>query len=249
MRGLAVDLVLVVGGEQERGHRAGGAGGRLDHVRHVALVGLRVEVVELLAASAAACCVEVVVGALGDALELVQAPREQELDVGRAGRVVRQLVGVVRPQPQHVGAGCRGRRTSRRRSGTSTRTTARSSAGGTKNSSSICSNSRVRKIQFCGVISLRKLLPTWAMPNGGFLRVGLQHVGEVDEHALRRLGAQVGVGAGALDRAGVGLEHQVELAGLGEAAVLRRSSGTCSGRRACRDGSAACSWCSRRAGR
>ena len=44
------------------------------------------------------------------------------------------------------------------------------SAGGTKNSISICSNSRVRKIQFCGVISLRKLLPTWAMPNGGFLR-------------------------------------------------------------------------------
>ena len=43
-------------------------------------------------------------------------------------------------------------------------------SGGTKNSSSICSNSRVRKIQFCGVISLRKLLPTWAMPNGGFLR-------------------------------------------------------------------------------
>ena len=45
------------------------------------------------------------------------------------------------------------------------------SAGGTKNSISICSNSRVRKIQFCGVISLRKDLPTWAMPNGGFLRV------------------------------------------------------------------------------
>ena len=45
------------------------------------------------------------------------------------------------------------------------------SAGGTKNSISICSNSRVRKIQFCGVISLRNALPTWAMPNGGFLRV------------------------------------------------------------------------------
>src|SRR5688572_2290303 len=47
------------------------------------------------------------------------------------------------------------------------------SAGGTKNSISICSNSRVRKIQFCGVISLRKLLPTCAIPNGGFLRVEL----------------------------------------------------------------------------
>ena len=45
------------------------------------------------------------------------------------------------------------------------------SAGGTKNSISICSNSRVRKMKLPGVISLRKLLPTWAMPNGGFLRL------------------------------------------------------------------------------
>ena len=42
--------------------------------------------------------------------------------------------------------------------------------GSTKNSISICSNSRVRKMKLPGVISLRKLLPTCAMPNGGFLR-------------------------------------------------------------------------------
>ena len=45
-----------------------------------------------------------------------------------------------------------------------------SSPGLTKNSISICSNSRVRKMKLPGVISLRKLLPCWAMPNGGFLR-------------------------------------------------------------------------------
>ena len=45
------------------------------------------------------------------------------------------------------------------------------SAGGTKNSISICSNSRVRKMKFPGVISLRKLFPTCAMPNGGRLRL------------------------------------------------------------------------------
>ena len=45
-----------------------------------------------------------------------------------------------------------------------------SSPGLTKNSISICSNSRVRKMKLPGVISLRKLLPVWAMPNGGFLR-------------------------------------------------------------------------------
>ena len=42
--------------------------------------------------------------------------------------------------------------------------------GLTKNSISICSNSRVRKMKLPGVISLRKLLPIWPMPNGGFLR-------------------------------------------------------------------------------
>ena len=45
-----------------------------------------------------------------------------------------------------------------------------SSPGLTKNSISICSNSRVRKMKLPGVISLRKDLPICAMPNGGFLR-------------------------------------------------------------------------------
>ena len=42
--------------------------------------------------------------------------------------------------------------------------------GSTKNSSSICSNSRVRKMKLPGVISLRNDLPIWPMPNGGFMR-------------------------------------------------------------------------------
>src|SRR5438067_2637685 len=44
------------------------------------------------------------------------------------------------------------------------------SAGGTKYSISICTNSRVRKMKLPGVVSLRNDLPIWAMPNGGFLR-------------------------------------------------------------------------------
>ena len=39
-----------------------------------------------------------------------------------------------------------------------------------KNSSSICSNSRMRKMKLPGVISLRKDLPICATPNGIFLR-------------------------------------------------------------------------------
>ncbi len=45
--------------------------------------------------------------------------------------------------------------------------------GSTKNSISICSNSRVRKMKLPGVISLRNDLPVCAMPNGGFLRAEL----------------------------------------------------------------------------
>ena len=45
------------------------------------------------------------------------------------------------------------------------------SAGGTKNSISICSNSRVRKMKLPGVISLRNDLPVCAIPNGGLRRL------------------------------------------------------------------------------
>ena len=46
----------------------------------------------------------------------------------------------------------------------------RSVSGSQKNSSSICSNSRVRNVKLPGVISLRKDLPIWPIPNGIFLR-------------------------------------------------------------------------------
>ena len=57
------------------------------------------------------------------------------------------------------------------------------------------------------------------MPNGIFWRDECQHVLEVDEDALRGLGAQVDDAGGVLDRAHEGLEHQVELARLGELAL------------------------------
>ena len=44
---------------------------------------------------------------------------------------------------------------------------------------------------------------------------------EVDEDPLRRLGAEVDVDAGLLDRADARLEHQVEVARLGQVAVRR----------------------------
>ena len=75
-----------------------------------------------------------------------------------------------------------------------------------------------------GVISLRKDLPIWAIPNGGFLRAKLQDVLEVDEDPLGGLGAQVDLVRLVLDGADVGLEHQVELARLRELAAALRAA-------------------------
>src|SRR5881397_3158837 len=92
------------------------------------------------------------------------------------------------------------------------------SGGGTKYSISICSNSRVRKMKLPGVISLRNDLPTWAMPNGGFLRANWRTFLKLMKMPWG-LRAQVGDRAAVLDRTHRRLEHQVELARLGELAV------------------------------
>ena len=112
---LALDLLLVVGVDEERERRAVGAGGGLDHVRHVALAALRVEVLERLA-RVLGVPAQVEVAAVGDPLELRPADREEVLDVAGLRGVVRELVGVVRAQPQMALRAARARGTSRRRS-------------------------------------------------------------------------------------------------------------------------------------
>ena len=159
------DLLLVVGVAEEGQERAVGARRGLDHVRHVALaVGL--DDLELHARELGVL-LEVVVAAVGDALELAPADREEVLEVARAARVVRELRGVVRADADVVGRDAVAHGTSSCAPRPSSGTTRRPAPGGTKNSISICSNSRVRKRKLPGVISLRNDLPTWAMPNGG----------------------------------------------------------------------------------
>ena len=79
-----------------------------------------------------------------------------------------------------------------------------------KNSSSICSNSRERKVKLRGVTSLRNALPIWQMPNGTFCARGVEHVLELREDGLRGLGAEIGLVFVAGNRADEGVEHQVE---------------------------------------
>src|SRR5687767_11286371 len=98
---LAPLLVLVEGVAEQREDRAAEAGGRLDHVREVALLGLRVDVLELLAAELLVLA-QVEVAAVGDALELAPADRVEVLDVAGGARVVAQLIRVVGAQAQLV---------------------------------------------------------------------------------------------------------------------------------------------------
>ena len=70
-----------------------------------------------------------------------------------------------------------------------------------------------------GVISLRKDLPIWPMPNGGFFRRRGEHVVEVHEDALGGFGAQVVQAFLAGDGAEVGLEQAGEFLRLGPLAA------------------------------
>ena len=70
-------------------------------MRHVPLVVLLVEVGEVLAGELGVLH-EVVVSPLRDALELAPAPGIAELDVARARGIVRELVGLVRADAEHV---------------------------------------------------------------------------------------------------------------------------------------------------
>ena len=162
---------------------------------------------------------EVVVGALGDAFELVESPREQVLDVGRAGGVVRQLVGAVRTQLEMV-PGDAVADVPIEALGAPVLEPARALGGRHE-------ELHLHLLELAGPEDpvlrgdlVAEHLADLGDPERRALARGLQHVGEVQEHALSRLGAQIGDRAGVLDRSGVGLEHQVELASLRECSVL-----------------------------
>ena len=90
-----------VGVHQEGHRRAVNACRRLYHIRRKSPVVRLVEVCEALPA-ALRVRLQVEVRAIGDALYLAPAPRKQVLDVvGRLG-VVREFVGFMRPHPQPV---------------------------------------------------------------------------------------------------------------------------------------------------
>ena len=162
---------------------------------------------------------QVEVAAVRDPLELRPADREQVLEVARR----RSSSARARPPRARGRAGGsragRGRGTSAAARRPSTRTTARASAGGTKNSISICSNSRVRKRKLPGRDLVAEALADLRDPER---RLDAQRRGdvlEVDEDALRRLRPEVARSSALVHRPDERLEHEVELARLGQVAV------------------------------
>src|SRR5215212_4356759 len=212
---LAADLLLGVGVYQEGEHHAVGADGWLHDVGDVALARGLVEVREVLA-RVLLVLLQVVVGAVGYALQLRPAgEREVVLDVHAAGRVVRPLVvgllalaevllihtevqvpveALVDPVlvPLLIRAGL-----------------------DEELHLHLLELARAEdEVARCDLVPKR--LPDLGDPERHLHAARLQHVFEVDEDPLRRLGPQVSYVLGALDGPCVGLEHQIEGSDRGE---------------------------------
>ena len=71
-----------------------------------------------------------------------------------------------------------------------------------------------------GLISLRKLLPICAIPNGNFHPPRVDDVLEIREDPLGGLGAKISDVGLAFEGTDKCLEHQVERAGLGQSAAI-----------------------------
>ena len=95
-------FLLGVGVDEEGHDRAVHTGGRLNHVRHDVLAAVLVEVGEALA-TGLRVRLQVVVGPVGDALNLAPAPGVEVFEIVGGLRVVGKLIGVVLPDADAVG--------------------------------------------------------------------------------------------------------------------------------------------------
>ena len=219
----AAHFLLVIGIQHQGEHGAVDAHRRLDDVGDIALMRLIVEVGEI-ASGVFAMPSKVVVGAVGNALQLPPSPGKEILDLEGARGVVRQLLffqlarsdlvlahtkdlgppvhALVAPvlQPLAVTAGF-------------DEELELHLLKLTQPEDEVARRDLVAK-------RLANLRNTEWNP----LASGVDDVLELHEHALRRLRSQKHLGGRVLDRPHVGLEHQVELASVGE--VLSATVGT-----------------------
>ncbi len=211
---LAGHHVLVIGGEEEGHHGPGGSRGRLDDVGHVPLARRLVEVLEAFA-GARRVGFEVVVGPVGDALELVPAPGKRELHVRGGRRVVGELVRTVVAQPQLRLGDPEGRVPGEPLGEPVLEPLRRVGRGDEVLHLHLLELAGAEDEVLRGDLVAERLAHL-GDPERRSLPGGLDHVGEVDEHPLRGLRTQVGDRTLVLDGAGMGLEHEVERPCLGE---------------------------------
>ena len=216
---LALDLVFVVGIEEEGEGRAIGPGRRLDHVRQVTLAPLLVEVAQVLAA-ALGVTPEVEVGAVGDPLEL--GPREGEpvLDVAARLRVVGELVGPVRAHAESL------------RRETEVGVPAQALFAPVFEPGVVLAGPHEElelhllelarpEEEVAGRDLVAERLPDLRDAEGDLQARRLDDVAEVDEDALRRLRTEIRDVRRVLHRTDEGLEHEVELPRVGELPAAR----------------------------
>ena len=215
--GVLLELLFLVGVDHEGQRHAVDAAGGLDHVGGVLFLRLRIEVEQVRARSLAVAG-QVEIGAVGDAFEFAPAEGVLVFDVGGGLGVVGQLFGIVHAQAQFV----------RIHAEVDVPLVARLDPviepllvfGGR------------HEVLHLGLLEFARAehkvaggdLVAEGLADLGNSKRGLdarrvEHVLEVQEDALGRLGAQVGHRARVLHRAHVGLEHHVELAGLGQFTV------------------------------
>src|SRR5437667_2556922 len=216
---LALDLVLVVGVHQEGERRAVGTRRRLDDPGEVALAPLLVEVGEVLAA-VLAVPPEIEVGAVRDAFELGPAEREGVLDVDARLGVVRELVATVRPQPQPVTLDVEARVPLQARRPPVVVPLLVLAGTDEELELHLLELARAEEEVARGDLVAERA-PDLGDAEGELQARGLEDVPEVDEHALRGFRAQERHVRGVLERPDEGLEHEVELARLGELAAAR----------------------------
>ena len=214
---LGRNFFFLVGVEEEdEGGPIGTAGG-FDDVWVVALLGLIIEVGEVLAAVFGVLA-EVVVGAVGDAFEFGPAPGEAVLDIVDLLGVVGKLVGLVLAEPEVVGVDAE-------------RDEPVHALLGPVLEPVVVGTGFDEELQLhyfklagaegrvAGGNFVAEGLADLGDAEGELAAGGVEDVFEVDVDALGGLGAEVDLRGGVFNGAHESLEHEVELAGVGEFAL------------------------------
>ena len=164
-----VNDFFIVSVAQECQNHTVSAQRRLDNVWNIVFVGFLIEVFDWFAGMFAVTG-QVVVGTVCNAPQLAPAEWEQEFKVGGCFGVEGKFFWFVVTQTQIFVGHARSSSHLWQKS-FQYLNHSRSVSGLQKNSSSICSNSLVRKVKLPGVISLRKDLPTGRYRMAVFYRV------------------------------------------------------------------------------